>query len=158
MFKAAWISAGVIFLVISSVSAGGKPDFSGEWTLNKEKSKLENKQASNLEQATLRIEHREPLFKFHRTFTLGGKEDILSYELPTDGKEATGQEGEVKTFSKLYWEGDTLVYSTRLIAPWGEATNIVHYRLLDNGRLLQAEEQFRGRRLSYDNLWVFEKK
>jgi hypothetical protein len=33
----------------------------------------------------------------------------------------------------------------------------VRYALLEGGRVLRAEERFRGPRLSYDNLWVFDK-
>lgn len=52
------------------------------------------------------------------------------------------------------WEGDTLVFTTRIVESGGESINIVRYRLLNAGRLLQAQERFRGPQLSYDNLWV----
>lgn len=60
--------------------------------------------------------------------------------------------------SRLYWEGDILVFVTRIVAPQGEATNIVHYSLREGGRVIEAAEKFRGPKLSYDNLWVFDKK
>jgi hypothetical protein len=46
---------------------------------------------------------------------------------------------------------------TRLVAPQGDAINVVHYRLAANGRELRAEEQFRGPKVSYDNVWVLDK-
>ena len=61
------------------------------------------------------------------------------------------------TPSRLAWEGDVLVLHERLTAPQGEATNTVHYWLLDAGQTLEARESFRGPRLQYDNLWVFAK-
>ncbi|NIM10593.1 MAG: hypothetical protein GTO45_01255 [Candidatus Aminicenantes bacterium] len=148
----------VFFLFTFSVSGQQGTDFSGEWVLNKEKSKFQVQQLAALEQAVVRIEHREPIFKLYRTFTFGGKEDVFSYELSTDGKEVESQEEGRKLFSKLYWEGDALVFVTRIIAPQGEAVNTVYYRLLEKGQVLQAEESFRGPRFSYDNLWVFEKR
>ena len=144
---------------VFTLSAPGqqKPDFSGRWTFSKAKSKLQLESLAGLERGTVRIEHREPRFKFERTFTVSGKDSTYSYELTTDGREVATGEGGQKHFSKLYWEGNSLVFATRIVAPQGEATNVVHYRLLDGGRALQAEEQFRGPRLKYDNLWVFEK-
>ena len=37
------------------------------------------------------------------------------------------------------------------------ATNKVVYHLSDDGRKLTATESFRGPRLKYDNVWVFDK-
>jgi len=132
-------------------------DFSGEWLLNKERSQFQLKILDSLEKGVVRIDHKEPVFRLHRVFTSNGHDDSLSYELTTDGKEATTQEGDQKHISRLYWEEDTLVYVTRIFAPQGEATNTVRYHLEENGRTLQTEEQFSGPRLKYDNLWVFEK-
>jgi len=36
-----------------------------------------------------------------------------------------------------------------------DARFTVRYRLLDDGRMFQAQERFRAPRLRYDNLWVF---
>lgn len=146
-----------LFFLAFSAAAQSKPDFSGDWSLNKEKSKLQLQQLSSMEKATVTVEHHEPLFKFRRTFTIEGKENSLSFELKTDGKEVERDEGARHLISRLTWEGDILVFATRIVAPQGEATNIVRYSLREGGRLLQAEEKFRGPVLSYDNLWVFEK-
>jgi hypothetical protein len=89
---------------------------------------------------------------------LDDEDDSLSFELTTDDKEKISLEGNQKHISRMFWEGDTLVFITRIIAPLGEATNTVRYRLKENGRTLEAAEKFRGPRLKYDNLWVLEKK
>ena len=132
-------------------------DFSGVWLLNKERSQFQLKILEKLEKGIIKIDHEEPDFRLSRVFTMDGKNDSLTLELTTDGKEKISQEGNQKHISRLFWEGDTLVFITRIIAPQGEATNIVRYRLKDSGRTLEAEEQFRGPRLKYDNLWVLDK-
>jgi hypothetical protein len=143
-------------LLALAAQAQDKPNFSGEWVLNKAKSTLIMRLA-DIEKGVVRIEHHEPVFKFHRTFTKNGKDDSYSYELTTDGKEVVSEEGNRKLYSRLYWEDSALVFFTRIVAPRWEATNIVYYRLLDDGRELQAEEHVRGPDSSHDNLWVFDR-
>lgn len=146
------------FYITMFLFSQNKADFSGEWILNKERSQFQVKEFERLERGLIIIDHKEPLFRFERVFTSNGEEDRYTYELTTDGKEKTNQEGSQTLFSRLYWEGETLVFATRIIAPQGEATNTVRYGLIDEDRTLQAEEQFRGPRLKYDNIWILEKK
>jgi hypothetical protein len=143
-------------LLALAAQAQDTPNFSGEWVLNKAKSTL-IKRLADIEKGVVRIEHHDPIFKFHRTFTRGGKDDTYAYELTTDGKEVVSEEVNRKLYSRLYWEDSALVFFTRIVAPQWEATNIVYYRLLDDGRELQAEEHVRGLDFSHDNLWVFDR-
>jgi hypothetical protein len=149
-------SAVALLVFLAPVAAQPKPDFSGEWVLNKEKTKLELLTLDRLEAGVLRIEHAEPLFKFHRVFTVDGRESEFAYDLTTDGREVTRQDGDRKLISKLYWEGAALVYHTRIVTPNGEATNIVKHRLVDGGRALESDERREGPDLKYHNLWVFD--
>jgi hypothetical protein len=138
-------------------SASEKPNFSGDWVFNPEKSKLEIK--IELESATFTIDHKEPDFRFSRAFVIGGKEDALAWALTTDGKEVVAVEDGRTTHSRLYWDGDVLVFDVRIVLKDGrEATNVVRYSLRDGGRTFMAEEKFRGPVLKYDNLWVADRK
>jgi hypothetical protein len=148
---------GCMLTFIPHIQAQQKPDFSGEWILNKDKSHLELKILKKLEKAMAKIEHRDPVFKLSRVFIIEGEDNSLTLELISDGIEKSSQEGNQTHHSRLYWEGKMLVFVTRIVAPQGEATNTVRYQLLENGRILKAEEKFRGPRLEYDNVWVFEK-
>ncbi len=134
-----------------------KPDFTGDYVLNKQRSTLASDFA-RLERATVHIEHRDPVFVMHRVFTEGGKDDVLDVQVRTDGQETVTKSGTRTEYSRGYWEGDTLAFVTRIVIPTGEATNVVHYRLIDGGRTLQAEERFRAPRMQHDNVWIFEKK
>jgi hypothetical protein len=138
-------------------AASEKPDFSGDWVFNAEKSKLEIK--VKLDSATFTIDHKEPDFRFSRVFVIGGKSDAFSYALTTDGKEKIDEQPGRTNTNRLYWDGDVLVFDVRIVLKDGrEATNVVRYSLRDGGRTFVAEEKFRGPVLKYDNLWVADRK
>jgi hypothetical protein len=148
-----------IFMALVLAAAGAaapaseKPNFSGSWVVNLEKSKLEIK--VELESATFTIDHKEPNFRFSRVFVIGGKDNALAWALTTDGKEAVTVDDGRTDHSRLYWDGDVLAFEVRMVLKDGrEATNVVRYSLRDGGRTFVAEEKFRGPVLKYDNLWV----
>jgi hypothetical protein len=135
----------------------GKPDFSGQWTFNKEKSRLADAWTARMERGTVRIDHREPRFAFERTFTMAGKESKASYSLTTDDSASDSMDGDIGVSSRMYWEGNVLVLSQRYVkAGLPEGTNVVHYRLLEGGRLLEAVERVTGPG-AHENVWVFER-
>ena len=130
-----------------------KPDLSGTWVLDSERSQLQIK--VNIDRATFTIDHKEPRFKLSRVFIINGKEDSLTWTLTTDGREEVTVEAGRTNHSRLYWDGDVLVFDVRIVLKDGrEATNVVRYSLRDGGKTFVAEEKFRGPVLKYDNLWV----
>jgi hypothetical protein len=154
----------LLALAIPVVAAAGEPpsspahpDFSGKWTLDLGRSRIDARFFGDLTRGVLRIEHREPSFSFRRLFTQGGESSTVAFTLTTDGKEVEGREDGMPTRQSLTWGGDTLVFLTVYRSPRGEARNTVKYSLDSGGGTLRAEESFRGPRLSYDNLWVFSK-
>lgn len=156
--RAAWLRRHLGFGPVTLPQAPlPKPDFSGEWTINLEKSRFELQQLAALTEATVRIDHHEPEFTLHRRFVVGGKESTLSVSVRTDGKETETRDGERTLLGAGTWDGDVLVFTTRIEAPQGVATNTVRYRLLEGGRVLEADEVFKAPRLSYHNVWVFER-
>jgi len=153
---------GVLFLatLFSSLNllAQAKPDFSGDYVLNKAKCQFQVQQAADLESGTVSIVQKGDSFKFSRVFTVKGKDDPLSYQLTIGDKEVAAERDGMKEFSRIYWENNALLYEVRMLAPQGEATNVVRYTLEEGGRVLRADETFHGPRLSYKNVWVFERK
>ncbi len=136
--------------------APSHPDFSGRYVIDKAKTQLQIHDLSTLQDAVVVIEHREPNFKFQRTFTIGGRESTFSYELTTDGKEVAIPVPGQELHARLTWEGDQLVYSARIVAPDGETTDTVHYHLAEGGTVLEGEESYRGA-VNQDNHWVFDR-
>jgi hypothetical protein len=143
--------------VMLFASRSEKPDLSGTWVLNLEKSQLQIE--AKIERGTFTIEHKEPAFRFSRVFVVEGKADALSYALTTDGKEKIDKQPGRTTVSRLYWDGNVLVLDERIVLADGrEATNVVRYSLRDGGQTLVAEEKFRGPVRRHDNLWVADRK
>lgn len=131
-----------------------KPDFSGTWKFNPSKSIL---QIPAPDSSVFVVEHREPVFRIQRTHVFGQKSDTFALDLTTDGKEVTVDRGDMQIRARVYWEGDTLVFDTRLARLGEEATNLVRYKLAETGDSFTAEERFRNKSLNYDNVWVMDK-
>ena len=149
----------VVLAVGVSASAAGqpRPDYSGEWALNLQRSTLDPRIAAGIEKGTMTIVHHDPAFELRRTFMKGGKPDSVRFALTTDGAEKVQAEGQVTWRMRMTWEDGALVARMTGKAPQGEATNVVFYCLLDGGRTLEARESFRGPGLQYDNVWILEK-
>lgn len=122
-----------------------KPDFSGDWQLNRDASILSPTVAPVVESGALRIEHREPSFKCHMTIVMDGKPFESNFELQSGSPE-------------LRWDGDALVATFRVETPNGEMTIVFRYDLQEGGRQLRAAEQLRGGGREQDNVWIFEQR
>jgi hypothetical protein len=121
-----------------------KPDFSGEYILNRPASVLH---AAAIESAVMNIEHREPMFRCSAKFVAEGKPlSEFSYELSTE-----------KSDSGLYWDGDVLVFEYRTGPPDPDFSMVWRYELLDGGRRLRASERIRGSGRDQDSIWEFER-
>jgi hypothetical protein len=120
-----------------------KPDFSGEWTLNRQASTL-SPAAAAFQSAVMRIEHREPIFRCQATFVAAGKPVEFTFELRSGSPE-------------LRWDGDALVSRFETHGPDGEVTISFRYELQEGGRRLRATEQLRGGGRDQDNVWVFDR-
>ena len=116
-----------------------KPDFSGEWTLNREASALSPVVAPVVQGGFVKIDHREPTVSVHLSIDMDGK--------PFDARFERSSE----------WDGDTLVFVDRIPTPNGEMTIVFRYELQDGGRRLRAAEQLRAPDRQQDNVWVFDR-
>lgn len=90
-----------------ALAQGAKPDFSGSWVLDKEKSDFGGMPAP--ESMTEVIEHREPKIVITTTTTQSSAADRRVVRLTTDGAENANEFAghQVKTTTR--WEGDKLV-------------------------------------------------
>jgi len=157
MIRTIGLALAAALLIPVCPSAQPRVDYSGDWVLNLGRSRLDQRVWGGLERGTVQITHRGGTFGFSRVFTVAGREDKAAWELVIDAAEKLVAEGPVTRRSRIAWEDGLLVLRERLVAPQGEATNTVHYRLLDDGRTLEARESFRGPRLQYDNVWILER-
>ncbi len=88
------------------------PNFTGTWKFNSGKSVL---QIPSPESSIFVIEHSEPHFRLERTHIFGGKSDTFSVALTTDGELIVINHGGLEIHSKMYWEGDSLVFDSRFV-------------------------------------------
>lgn len=141
-----------------AVAAQQRPDFSGEWTLNRQASTL-SPGAAAVGSGVLRIDHREPLFRYGATLVTDGKPFEYGYELSTDGREVPGTQQGRQAVSSLKWEGNALVFTGRVQGTADSETKVVfRYELSDGNRRLRAVEQVRGPGRDQDNVWIFERR
>ena len=131
-----------------------KPNFTGTWKFNPGKSSL---QIPAPDSTIFVVKHRESVFRLTRTHVVGDKSDTFTLDLTTDGKEVDVVQGDLHIRARASWEGETLVFDSRVIRGEEEGNNIVRYKLADTLDSFVAEEQFRSKSLNYDNLWVLER-
>jgi hypothetical protein len=143
--------------VKSSEAQHARPDFSGEWILNRQASTL-SPGADAVQSGVWRIEHREPTFRHKAALVTASNPLEYEYELLSDGRELVGTEQGARTVSSLRWEGNALVVTWRIQRSDGEMVIAFRYELLDGGRRLQASEQVRGTDHDQDNVWIFDRR
>jgi hypothetical protein len=105
--SAALIAAAIVCLCALTANAQTKPDFSGSWKLNKEKSKFAGDGGPDA--ILIKIDHKEPALTEDWLLSVQNGERSFQAKYTTDGKE-TEQEvmgRTAKTSAK--WEGDALV-------------------------------------------------
>ena len=152
------VAAAVVVLTAVVSAAQGRPDFSGEWVLNRAASTL-SPGADSVESGVWRIEHREPLFRHQATLVFrGGKPLSYQYELRSDGGEVVGDDRGARMISMLGWDGATLVFTTRTVRAGGETTVSYRYEIIGGGSRLRATERVRGADHDQDNVWMFDRR
>jgi hypothetical protein len=152
MFIQAWI---VMAMLLGA--AQQKPDFSGDWILNRQASTLSTL-ASAYKSGSVQIEHRDPAFRYRATLVSDNGPLQYQYELRSDGRDAGIIQQGVTTVSTLRWQEDALVLNSRIQRPDGELRISFRYELIDGGRRLRATEQVRGGLRDQDNIWVFDRR
>jgi hypothetical protein len=157
MFIETCLATAILLSITLSEAVREKSDFSGEWILNRQASTL-SPGADAVKSGVVRIEHREPTFRYKAAFVSEGGPLQYEYELLSDGREIVSTQQGITTVSRLRWEGDALVASWRVQRPDGETNISFRHELLDAGRRLRATEQLRGSGRSQDNVWMFERR
>jgi len=103
---AALMIAAIVCVCASIASAQTKPDFSGTWKMNREKSKFA---VGGPDSLLIKIDHKEPAFVENWTVSTPDGERSFQAKYTTDGKE-TEQEVMGRTaMTSAKWEGDALV-------------------------------------------------
>src|SRR5436190_7850430 len=134
-----------------------RPDFSGEWVLNRQASTL-SPGADTAQSGLWLIDHREPVFHHQASFVREAGPRDCEYELRSDGRGPPRADQGASSRGWLNWDGDALVVTFREPIPTGEMTVSFRYELIDDGRTIRASEQVRGTSWDQDSVWIFERR
>jgi len=135
--------------------SGYRPDFTGEWIFNEEKSVLDNTGVGLLPNK-LGVRQKENDLAIQRTFLVEfGDDRVTEEKLTLDGRETVSAYMNSPRTMKAHWseKGDTLIIDSNVqFNRGGQTTEMAvneAWTLQDQGRVLsirQASTSFRGRR------------
>jgi molybdate transport system substrate-binding protein len=151
------VAMALVLAVSSPAMPQDKPDFSGEWILNRADSTLTGG-ADTVESGTWRIEHHDPQFRHQVSLMFrGGRPLSYEYSIRSDGSEVVNTDRGRRVALTLRWDGTALLFVTRTSAAASESTVTYRYELVAGGRRLRATESVRGTDHDQDNVWVFDR-
>jgi len=114
-------------------SADSRPDFTGVWELNLERSILRGQAPKRI---VMQIEHREPRLVQQIHFTSAdGVERRMTFAYET-GAETTNSLGGAPARTSARWEGEELVVESKVKTPCREFHFEDHWSVSDDGRTL----------------------
>jgi len=87
-----------------------KPDLTGIWRFNKERSRLE---IPAPDRSRFEIEHHDPLFRLTRTLVYGAQSNTFTIELIANGEPSARRIGDIEAVVRLTWDGADLSGSLR---------------------------------------------
>lgn len=124
----------VIAITANMAVAGDKPDFSGTWKIDLNKSVFGP--APPPTSMTLIIDHRDPDISLHQSSTgpEGDRNVIAKYS--TAGKETVNDFMGTPVKSKAHWDGKTLVIDSSLDSGGAEVKLTQKWILSDGGKTL----------------------
>ncbi len=140
----------VIGLTVSQFQVfAQRPDFTGSWLLNFEKSKLEHR-ANGLTGSIFIIRQDGDNFSLTRYHLFGDKKKKISFKMVADGKTRR---------VKILFKGKLEKKENSLQATlWRKNfLNIVNYKFGNNQNEFVADEVFTGRPQNHHNIWVFDR-
>jgi hypothetical protein len=128
-----------------------RPDFTGIWRANLEKSVLRGPSAT---QIVCRIEHREPHLQQEILFTpANGSEQRALFNYTTAGEETANQIGDRTARTRARWEGSDLAIESWLDTPARQLHFKDHWSLSCDGRTLtmaHRDDDLAGQIVVYD--------
>jgi hypothetical protein len=116
------------------VTAADKPNFSGTWKMDPDKSVFGP--VPPTESLVLAIDHKEPAISVHQTSNgPEGARDVTS-KYSTDGQESTNDFMGTPVKSKVHWDGQTLLIDSSLDAGGMEVKVASKWTLAADGKTL----------------------
>ena len=137
-------------------AAAPKPDFTGNWKLNIEKSEMGPMPPPT--SMTQKIDHKDPVLKV-TTSASGGPQGDMNYDVKytTDGKPCTNTFFDREATSTLTWEGEFLLIETKADFGQGEVTIKGKWGLSPDGKTLKQTAHIETGGGAFDMTYTFDK-
>ena len=135
--------------------AQAKPNFSGEWKLNVEKSNFGPMPAP--EKMSMKIDHKDPSMKVSQSQSGPQGDMTFDASYSTDGKETSNTFGPMTAKSTAKWEGETLVIDTKLETGGGELTIKGKWTLSADGKQMTNNSHIVSPQGEIDVVYVLDK-
>lgn len=130
-----------VLLTGASVASAAHPNFSGEWTLNATQSNFGPMPAPTT--LTQTITHDDPSLKVVSAQT-GVFDFNADFSYTTDGKECPNQLNDFKVTSVVTWDGDTLLFNSKMDFQGNAMTSSDKWTLSPDGKTLTIARHFSG--------------
>jgi hypothetical protein len=148
------ILATLVFLMAASAAAAG-PNFSGDWKMNASKSDFGVMPAPA--SIVSKVTHNDPELKVANTQVSDMGEFSSEMTYTTDGKECVNKVRELDVKSIVKWEGDTLVFDSKLEFQGSPLTMSDKWTLSADGKTLTMTRSISGPMGNADSTLVFDK-
>ncbi len=138
-----------------SLAAADKPDFTGEWKMNAEKSDFGARPAP--ESIVRKVDHKEPNLTVTTTQKGERGEFTTEAKYATDGQEYRNKTRMGESKSVLNWDGNALVNSTKMSFQGNEITSVDRWTLSEDGKVLTSNAKLSSQMGEAELKIVFEK-
>jgi hypothetical protein len=145
----------VIAAAANMAVAGDKPDFSGSWKMDADKSQFGPIPAPT--SMTCKISHKDPDLSIEQQQSGAQGDQTMSFKYSTDGKETTNSLMGNDVKSKAAWEGKVLVVKSSLDAGGTEVKLTSKYSLSDDGKTLTQALSISAPQGDFDMTYVLVK-
>ena len=135
--------------------AAGKPDFSGEWKLNVDKSNFGPIPPPTSQ--TQKIDHKDPVIKIVTAQNGMDGEYTTDATYTTDGKESKNNMRGADAKSVAKWDGDSLAIDTKLDYQGMEITIKTTMKLSEDGKSINGVTKIMTPQGDFDMATVLEK-
>ena len=152
-----FLTCALLLTAASFTALAEKPNFTGEWTLNADKSNLGPMPPP--QSMTRKVDHTDPALNMTQA-TVGGPQgdQTISLKVTTDGKETTNEMMGTPAKTKAVWEGDALVITLSVDFGGTEIKLIEKWSLADGGKTLNDNTHIVAPQGEFDVTYVMNKK
>jgi hypothetical protein len=152
--------AAAMAAAVFAAPADTKPDFSGEWKLNVEKSNFGPMPGPDSEVRT--IVHKDPDLSVKSVRSGGPMGDAtVEMKFTTDGKECVNTiktpNGDLEIKSTLGWDGQNLTNNSKLAVQGMDITSKEKWELSEDGKVLTISQNISTPQGDFETSSVFDK-